>query len=78
MITIEKRTVTIDKDEFISELKRLAKLYAHGRIGLIMKDLNAEFRCKMTHGDYVELCNTIGISLYRGKVILFKDLEKIN
>lgn len=78
LIKIEKRTVELDVAEFIGELKRLADLYKANscKAGFILKDINKEFKLKLTDGDFYQLMTDCNLNLSRG-ILWFKELDKI-
>lgn len=81
MITITKTKIELNKEEVISELKRLAsisKKHQPNVFGFTLKTINIAFKTKLNHFDFLEFCEEIGIE-YNSilKCIKIKDIENL-
>lgn len=77
-ITITKRTVTIDKKEFIKELKELADVLRKNTnsIAIGVKTINKEFGLKLTDADFYKLANELGFTI-KLNCIRFTDIDDL-
>jgi hypothetical protein len=78
-IKIEKRTLELNRDEFVAELKEHAKLiqkHSPSTFGITIKWFNIEFGLKLKSSDYYKLADELGIKLKRG-IMHLEDILKL-
>lgn len=80
MIQIIKRTIEVDNESFIKELKdfcSLMKKHAPNTIGIGVKSINNHFGVKLNVTDFYLLSDELNLKVYSGKWWYVKDiLEK--
>ncbi len=80
-ITIEKREITVNKEEFIKALVEYTKLYKkHNRsvIAIGFGILKNEFNLKLKGSDWYVLANFIGLSVWRSQYFLVDNILKLD
>lgn len=77
MIKIIKRTIEVDNESFIKELKdfcSLMKKHAPNTIGIGVKSINNHFGIKLNITDFYHLSEELDIKVHRGSWWYFTDI----
>lgn len=80
MITIQKRTLVLNTEEFRQELKevcRLIKRHNNSSFGITMKGINEHFGVKLKITDYYMLCDELGYKTRIGKKSRYIHFDEI-